>query len=355
MYSTCLFCHAPLGQNEELEIFPVGRRLAFDSAKGRLWVVCRKCERWNLTPTEERWEAVEACERRFRGTRLRVSTDNIGLARLPSGLELVRIGAALRPELAAWRYGDQLGRRRRRFIIGAAGVGVATAGVLIAGPVLGIFSVTAVSPVMNIVNAASSIYRQRRIVSVPREQGSPLAMRASRLKQVRIVPQFRSWSLRVTALEGATARWRRGEHVDVELTGAEALRASAVVLAHFNQRGGGQRQIRNALEFLDQVTSTDEAFRSAALQADQRHREKRRTGWFASDTIEDPKNGISRLPAPVRLALEIAANEESERRAMEGELALLEAAWRGAEEIAAIADDLLVSEKSRTFIAGSQK
>src|SRR6476661_6657816 len=104
MYSRCMFCNLPLGANEVLEIFPVGRRLAFDSAKGRLWVVCRFCERWNLSPLDERWEAIEACERLFHDTRLRVSTDNIGLARLHEGLELVRIGAPQRPEFAAWRY-----------------------------------------------------------------------------------------------------------------------------------------------------------------------------------------------------------------------------------------------------------
>ena len=42
----------------------------------------------------------------------------------------------------------------------------------------------------------------------------------------------------------------------------------------------------------------------------------------------------------MRLALEMASHEETERRAMEGELALLEAAWKNAEEIAAIADAL---------------
>ena len=63
MYSTCIFCQQSLGRNEAIERFPVGRRLAFDEAKGRLWVVCRKCERWNLTPLEERWEAIEECER----------------------------------------------------------------------------------------------------------------------------------------------------------------------------------------------------------------------------------------------------------------------------------------------------
>src|ERR671932_2016530 len=130
MYSTCLFCHASLGANEVIEHFPVGRRLAFDAAKGRLWVVCARCARWNLTPIEERWEAVEDCERRFRETRLRVSTRNIGLARLREGLELVRVGEPLRPEFAAWRYGDQLVRRRRRALMatGARALGYAAAG-----------------------------------------------------------------------------------------------------------------------------------------------------------------------------------------------------------------------------------
>lgn len=81
VYSTCLFCNEALGSNEAVEAFPVGRRLAFDQAKGRLWVVCPKCERWNLTPLEERWEAIEQAERLYRDTRRRVATDNVGLAR----------------------------------------------------------------------------------------------------------------------------------------------------------------------------------------------------------------------------------------------------------------------------------
>jgi hypothetical protein len=48
------------------------------------------------------------------------------------------------------------------------------------------------------------------------------------------------------------------------------------------------------------------------------------------------------MPSRLRLALEMAAHEESERRALEGALAELENAWREAEEIAAIADRLLV-------------
>src|SRR5258705_13652371 len=125
MYSTCLFCSQDLGTNDVLESFPIGRRVAFDGKTGRLWVICRSCERWNLTPLEERWEAIEQAERLYRGTRLRVSTDHIGLARLPEGLELVRIGRPLRPEIAAWRYGDQVGRRRRRRLLNLGGIAVA--------------------------------------------------------------------------------------------------------------------------------------------------------------------------------------------------------------------------------------
>ena len=137
MFTTSLFCSTALGANETIEHFPVGRRLAFDPDKGRLWVICRACDRWNLTPLEERWEALEEADRLFRETRLRASTDHIGLARLRDGLELVRIGKPQRPEIAAWRYGDQFGRRRqmRLLQIGAvsAAGGLAIAGGLAAG------------------------------------------------------------------------------------------------------------------------------------------------------------------------------------------------------------------------------
>src|SRR5690242_18988359 len=110
MYSTCLFCNSSLGTNHQIAAFPVGRRLAFDPKKGRLWVICTRCGRWNLTPLEERWEAIDECERLFRGTRLRMSTDNVGLARFRGDFELVRIGPALLPEIASWRYGTRLAR-----------------------------------------------------------------------------------------------------------------------------------------------------------------------------------------------------------------------------------------------------
>ena len=52
----------------------------------------------------------------------------------------------------------------------------------------------------------------------------------------------------------------------------------------------------------------------------------------------------------IRLALEMAAHEEAERRALAGELEELEEAWREAEEIAAIADQLLTPEEVEEWI-----
>ena len=52
-----------------------------------------------------------------------------------------------------------------------------------------------------------------------------------------------------------------------------------------------------------------------------------------------PFGDTSIAPAD-RLALEIAVHEETERRALQGELAALEEMWRQAEELADVADRL---------------
>jgi hypothetical protein len=60
---------------------------------------------------------------------------------------------------------------------------------------------------------------------------------------------------------------------------------------------------------------------------------------------------LENLPSEVLLALEMLSHEESERRAMEGELQVLEEAWREAEEIAAISDDLFLPTEISTRLA----
>ena len=60
---------------------------------------------------------------------------------------------------------------------------------------------------------------------------------------------------------------------------------------------------------------------------------------------------LQHLAPATRLAVEMAVNEDAERGAMEGELELLEMAWRDAEEIASVADDLLVPQETAEHLA----
>ena len=337
MYSTCLFCYQDLGKNAAVEHFPVGRRLAFDAAKGRLWVVCRKCERWNLTPLEERWEAVEECERAFRATKLRVSTDHIGLARLKEGTELVRIGEPQRPEMAAWRYGDQFGRRRHKRYAMVAGAAVIGGTVLVAGPLLGLVSLGGVAPFVNVFNTGSSIYRHKKLLHIPAPGGTTIPMRLSELPKARLQSDGDEIGLTVPIVASQSGPWwhyKTGSK-EIELNGMDAVRAAGALLPRLNHGGGSSGEIIRAVEYLEQSSDPVQLFRRAAVTIAKRS-ERFLKGRYS--------NSLQMLPIAGRLALEMAAHEDAERPALEGELHRLEAAWKDAEEIAGIADDLFLPE-----------
>jgi hypothetical protein len=241
VYTTCLFCHADLGRNEVLESFPVGRRLAYDADKGRLWVVCRRCERWNLTPQEERWEAIELAERLYRDTRLRASTDNVGLARLKDGTELVRVGRPLRAEFAAWRYGDQFGRRRRRQLLIAGGALVALGGVVVGG----VFAGVAVTGFGGVIGQGVT-----RIVN-----GSPDAV-VARVPTAREVLHVKRKHLPRTSIVGSDAGpfgllFRRPKRGDVLLEGDDATRAAGLLFPATNRFGGSRAAVARAVAAIE--------------------------------------------------------------------------------------------------------
>ena len=324
MYSTCLFCHSDLGRNEVVESFPVGRRLAFDGEKGRLWVICRRCSRWNLTPLDERWEALEDCERLFRGTRVRVSTDNIGLARLDDGLELVRIGRPLRPEFAAWRYGAQFNRRRQRAVaIGATGAAAAMVGApvaLAAVPVFGTVLFTGwVAPWLALPYTVARDYvvAERVVARVPTEEGVA-RVRVRHLRESSLIADGRDVAIDL-AHDGGRTR----------VGGESAFRALGVFLAQANAFGGSRRQVSAAVERIGDAGDAA-TFLGAASRLS-----RRSGGRFLS---KFRSVGALQLTDIERLALEMALHEESERRVLEVELTHLAEAWRDAEEIAAIAD-----------------
>jgi hypothetical protein len=342
LYSTCLFCNASLGANQGVEHFPVGGRLAFDAGKGRLWVVCRRCTRWNLTPIEERHEAIDECERLFRGTFARASTDNIGFARLRDGLELVRIGRPLRPEFAAWRYaGEFFGRRHRSYLVAGATVAAAGAASAAVGALLGpaalaagAVSVVAIPGVTTVMAAiplfgvavAKEYLTYERVVARFLLDGRPVTVRAKHLQNICLDM--------IPGSEVSLDLQHDAGHVT--FTGTRATHATTVVLANNNRRGASRRIVQTAVDQIES-SGTAEGFLETA---------SRRNGWrHRTVSILNRYRGLGamNLSASECLALEMSVHEETERRAMQGELSLLRDAWRDAEEIAHICDNELTS------------
>lgn len=345
MYATCTFCHAPLGRNEALDHFPVGRRLAFDQARGRLWVVCGACLQWNLSPLETRWEAIEEAERAYRDTRLRAATDQIGLARLRDGTDLIRIGQPLRPEFAAWRYGGRFAQRwqvKGRVMAAGAGLIAMTKGM---GGYMMLQVASGPLTVLLGLRLAASVVKRRVVASqfTPRDGRVRLVthyhLDRMRVRKDRDVPE--GWLLELPTLDpDQRFRWARASDDRLLLAGPAAERALAQLLPRLNSGGGPKRAVADAVSLLDRFRTPDAVMRYAGRLEEDYPTVDTTDAWLQKKPRE---TGLGAAPAAVRLAAEMAVHEESERRALEGELAALEAQWRDAEEVAAIADSLTTS------------
>jgi len=341
MYSTCMFCNHSLGENQIVEHFPVGRRLAFDSLKGRLWVICRRCERWNLSPIEERWEAIEDCERLYHGIRTRASSENIGLARHREGTELVRIGVPLRPEFAAWRYGDQFGRRRKKAILVGVGAGAVIGTIAIAGVATGVLSGALVGQSGNFVNI---VRNSRTLVRLKDEDGKVIKLKAPDLDKAKILSagEDDDWIIEI----------KRGK-LDRRWEGADAVRVATRIIPSINRSGAGKGVVQDAVKEIEEAGHPMEFLQrvSLARSGEDGNVWRRPVGDGSWRPIKEKHQGlIQKLPRPTRLALEMALHEEQERRALQGELKTLEAVWKQAEEIAAISDNLLLPEGTEDFL-----
>lgn len=370
MYSTCLFCNSSLGANQQIAAFPVGHRLAYDPARGRLWVVCTRCGRWNLSPLEERWEAIDECERLFRGTRLRFSTDNIGLARVGEHLELVRIGPALLPEIASWRYGSKIeqhvastnGKRS------AASNGLVRRGAGLprwlarraAAALAGYATTVGLSD-----EAMLRLRTFRRgdavLARTIDDSGAPIVIRYAHLGGAELIRPDRDapWRL-VVRHDGGIARLAEGA----------GLRTAGKMLASLNFGVATNAEVQHAIAKLDEAGDREGYFSRVASLAMRTHWGRvpdapdegliepagssfaerialqlaNRSFWGRGGTGSEETTPLFRLPSVDRLALEMASNEDIERRALEGELASLAEAWREAEEIARISDELFADE-----------
>ena len=212
-----------------------------------MWVVCPHCERWNLTPLEDRWEAIESAEKLFRDARQRVSTDNIGLAKLRDGTTLVRIGMPQRPEFAAWRYGDQFGRRRRRqFAIAGAGIGALGAlviGGVTAGVGIGGFG-------WMLARAGGSIIRgnpEGLVARIRTPTGETLQVRRRHLLETAITPGTNAPFAIDLRYIGGGARFE----------GADAMRIASIIVPAANRFGGNKQTVAQAVGTIEESGGTE--------------------------------------------------------------------------------------------------
>ena len=337
MYADCLFCQSPLGRNRELEHLPVGRRIAFDEAKGRLWVICLACARWNLTPFDDRWETIEDCERRFRATQVRVSTSNVGLAKMPEGLELVRIGKPLRPEFAAWRYGQQFLRRHNRRLIRRIAAVVGTPGLVVLGPALAMLA-GPIPPLLLSAGALGAIYHlmRRPDLSVPLGAGATMELSSAQIRNALLIRDDTDpggWALMVQHLKRLdrldVLKFKRDADPDwAILHGQEGRMAASLLLPKVNPLGGDQETVTEAVRWLEASGGPEGAFQTFSRS------------HLVRMPLDNVESRIVTLHAEVRLALEMALHEDEERRALAGELSVLEWVWRHEEMLADLADSI---------------
>ncbi len=344
MYTTCIHCQQPLGANESIEALPIGRRVAFDAAKGRLWVICGSCQRWNLTPFDARWEALEQCERAYRDTRVRLSTDNIGLARLADGTDLVRIGAPQLPEFAAWRYGDQFGRRRRRNLLWGTGA-VIGGGLVVAGATAAGVAIGAALPVLQIAALVSLTTNQQQALRHRVTLGDGQRVAPTGTLRILRLDVEEGWGLEAGIMVPSNSAkdqarpWDIMNHQQIPgvttVRGAHAMPLLRRFLPRMNRGGATDVQVRDGVALIDVAGGPDKFGAWAATQ---------RQAWGRQQQQGDTGD-LNHIPVAARLAFEMAINEDAERRALEGELAQLEAAWRDAESVASIADGLGLSAR----------
>lgn len=312
MFRSCAFCNTAFDGDGGPSGLGVGRRIAFDEWKGRLWVVCPRCSRWNLTPFDDRLERIEAVARAAQAGRIAGSTDQVALIRWER-YDFVRVGKPPRVELATWRYGERLRNRQRERMkvvvpLTVAAIGLGIVANVAAGGGFGVI-------VWNIHRAVDWVYvrivggRRVSLIESPicARCGSIMELRARHVQYARVVPDTH-------ADMGVLLSCPRCHQEGAQLTGIEAVQVLRQGLTYLNLVRGGRRRAEDAAREVDRVGGPDRLLRDVA-QRELTLRSLR------------PERG---------LAFEMAVDERAEVEELEQQ-------WREAEEIADIADGTLGS------------
>ncbi|HYK09746.1 MAG TPA: hypothetical protein VEV39_03015 [Gemmatimonadales bacterium] len=313
MYTSCAFCNGKFTGDGGPSGLGVGRRFAFDEWRGRLWVICTSCSRWNLAPIDSRLERIETVAKAASGGMVAASTAQVSLIR--SGpYDYVRVGKPPRIEYATWRYGERIKARRReqlKYIVplSVGAVGAAIAINVAAGGSVGVF-------VWQIPQLARGIYT--RIVGsrpVPLSEtpvcarcGNVMKVRAKDLQRARLMSDAHS---RIALL----LHCPKCDGEGAQLEGTDAQMALRRGLTYQNLSKGGRQRAADAARIVDSAGGPDQLVEGMARQS------------LLLRTLR-PDRG---------LALEMAVDEQAEVEELERQ-------WRIAEETAAIADGTLSTD-----------
>lgn len=351
MYSDCLRCNRSLGRNTELARLPVGRRIAFDSTKARLWVVCPSCEQWNLVPIEERWEALEECERVIEGAETRVDGAGLGVARTAGGMEFLRATGISDADIANARYGRRIEKRQRLLQATFAALGLLAAAVGVRA------TLSSGSPMFGVYIGIAAAYwlfhiwrnPPRGWVRVARSTGQNTIVWPWQLKKVRLVmPSQDKQPELVLPGHGAELRLRGDEAVDFltaflpRVNGADCVDAS--IGRAINAVAEAEAQGRRL-----HTEARGKRSRGKRVPAHDYFRPWQRLAmWMVHRPLIDitPEN---------RLALEMAVMEEAEQRELSRYAKSLTQALEDEGEIAGIADDLLTPPQVQERLAKLQQ
>lgn len=326
----CLFCHSPFRDGWRFGGLPPAWRIAFDSGRGRIWVVCDSCFRWNLWPPEEQGIALTALERvaTDRGQTL-VRTENITLLAVGDVI-LIRVGNATLHERTWWRYGREVLTREKAYRSTGAKLSAYAYGALAA--------------------VAESVGLGDRNFKVRFEEG--MAAEVLRWRKFGWAAWFGrlrcpSCGSYLRAARFDLSWWFCPMHDDkgrlalgvpcprcdpwtpekvYHLQGYEAESVLRRVLAYQNITGAGENAVERAVKEVESAGSP-ERFLNSVLKE----------GSF-----------LRELAFPQAIALEMSLNEGVERRALEVEARGLEFMWRREEELARIMEEELEPKGRRS-------
>ncbi len=179
----------------------------------------------------------------------------------------------------------------------------------------------------NFINKKTDLGRARKVIVDHASRGFGTKIKKHQSVDIRLIPSAepQRWGLRLV---------HDGKFLDHH--GWRATHLAHLIAPALNHDGAGSREVGVAVKEI-------EAAGSPELYFDRLVKYSFEKGWKFT--------GLRAYPREMRLAFEMVSHEETERAAIEGELAQLEQDWREAEEIASIADNLFIPRAVTDFIS----